>query len=152
MPAARVRPQVTDEGDRVVIDIPAGVTYAALGLRVEADNDTVVAEVIMRLADRFAAVVHAHDGPGTVHIVHGAEAVAAFDIASRQTAAHLGLERDEHTIEPDREMLADHLRTRAAQRLDVAERMLPWGRLTDSEQTQWLGHADAAIEFVVEMI
>lgn len=143
-------PQVVNEGDRVIIDIPVGTTYAALGLRVEGDEEGTY-RGISALAGAFAEVVTAYNdgrpaGMAKVTVVHGPEAVAAFDIASRQTAAALGLERQEHQLEPDREQLADHLRRAHAAR--VGHDPLPAEQLKDSEREQWLAHADAAIEFV----
>lgn len=147
-------PRVVEDGDRVTIDIPVGTTYAALGLRVEGDEEA-VHRGISALAGAFAEVVTAYNdhrtaGLAEVTIVHGPEAVAAFDIASRQTAAALGLEREEHQLEPDREQLADHLRRTHLIRTHGpdATPFLRWDQLKDSERGQWLAHADAAVEFM----
>lgn len=145
-------PQVNDTGEHVVIDVPAGVTYAALGLRVKADSEDAIYNAVLDLSGRFAqAVLDYSEGTpeAEVTIVQGPEAVVAFDIASRQTAEHLGLEGHRHVLEPDRDMLADHLRRHFARAMGLdPNTLVAFDQLKESEQRTWQGHADACAEFL----
>lgn len=149
MPATP-EPTVIDHGGEVEVDIPAGVMYAALAMRLRVGDADAASRVMLGLADRFALVVQEFNDAmddGEVVIVTGAEAIVAHETAAEMTALHHGLDPHSRVIGVDVPVLADHMRVTAAKRNGV-DGVLPWNRLKESEQRQWLSYAESAADYI----
>jgi hypothetical protein len=145
VPATPERATVHEENGEVVIELPAGIAYAALALRIDTDNEQEAQDKLLAVADATAKVV---EGDPAITVLQGPEAIAALDFAARRWAESLGLGYGKRRIQPDPIELADHMRRSSARASGIdTTALLMWGNLTEHEQRRWLVSAWAAIAY-----